>query len=272
MEGLDSYLAAMTEGSLNGKVGHWLMITDQNGRGYGPMVLTGFSNDAGGRRQASFSDPSGGSVNFQLTEIASVAETGAPAAAQPVQTVVYEAPWGGYGWGPSMIYGGGGRGGGHHHHGHHGIGTPYVVPIFTDDKKAVDMYRNAGWMVVPVQEAIATADGLAASEGLGSFWSGLWGGIAWPFKTAWKGASWLAVQPIHGIKWVWNEAKGQYEMSQTQETEPAISPAPTTIAGTGMSTSLIVGVAALGLWLLYVTWKKKPLVPEALSSGFGRGG
>jgi len=280
MEGLAGYLEAMTEGSLNSKVGHWLTITDQKGNNYGPLMLTGFLSDANGRRKASFSDGTGGNTELLLTEISSIAESAAPAAAvQTVQTVVYEAPWS-YPVTP-FIYGGG-RGGGHRrHHGHHGIGqdpavtgsatarsqNPYVVPIFSGDPGVIAMYRDGGWMVIPVSEALAMAERTSAVYGIGSFWSGLWGGIAWPFKTVWKGASWLAVQPIHGVKWAWNQAKNQYEMVQAEGGNlPTTETPPSTTAGIGISTPLMIAGGALALWLLYVTWKRKPLVPKAISS------
>lgn len=125
-----------------------------------------------------------------------------------------------------------------------------VVPI--KDETLISYYQSQGYLVVPVEEVERMAEG----EGLNGFWQTL----LTPFKKIGSGIKWLAVQPVHGFKWVWNKASGIWEQKKTEEVEQPSGGGGTVIKKAGLLTNPIfligVGLAAYVAWKMY---KHEPL-------------
>ena len=149
-----------------------------------------------------------------------------------------------------------------------------IIPLFNPDNATLALYKSQGALVLPVSEAHRYAR-MAQVSGMGSFWSGLWSGVTWPFKTVWKGASWLVVQPIHGFKWVYNQAKKQYELVKDQQTELQVAdptPKPSTmdtIMGYLKNPLVLGAIAALG-WVGWRYYKGEPIIPQFKSNPLKR--
>lgn len=145
--------------------------------------------------------------------------------------------------------------------------TPKVVPLFTDDPGTIARYQSAGWAVIPVDTLFDMAKRSGAS-GLGSFWSGLWSAVSWPFRTVWSGAKWVAVQPVHGFKWVWNQASKMFELQQdtgqAQNPPSSVSTTPTPLVASLVSVIkspwFIIG-SVMAAYLGWKAYKKEPLWP-----------
>jgi hypothetical protein len=150
-----------------------------------------------------------------------------------------------------------------------------IIPLFNPDNATLAHYKASGALVLPVGEAHRYAR-MAQVSGMGSFWSGLWSGITWPFKTVWKGASWLVVQPIHGFKWVYNQAKKQYELIKEGEQAnlpvviPETKPSTMDLIMSYLKNPLVLGaIAALG-WVGWRYYKGQPIIPQFKANPFKR--
>lgn len=138
-----------------------------------------------------------------------------------------------------------------------GIDMPGVVPV--EDDATASYYQSQGWLIVTPEQIEMMAEQEGAN-GLEGFWDTLWRGVKTPFKWTWSGVKWLAVQPIHGFKWVWNKTKGVWEQqASTQPTEPGnIGQPEPKKAGMLTNPVFLIGAGALAfvLWKMY---KKEPI-------------
>lgn len=126
-----------------------------------------------------------------------------------------------------------------------GVDVPNgVVPLKNDD--LVAYYQSQGYLVVPVEDAERMAEG----EGLNGFWQNIWK----PFKWVGGGIKWLAVQPVHGFKWVWNKTKGIWEQKKTEEVQPPSGGGGAEVikkAGLLTNPMFLIGIGVVA----YVAWK-----------------
>ncbi len=124
-----------------------------------------------------------------------------------------------------------------------------VVPLKNDD--LVAYYQSQGYLVIPKEEAERMAEG----EGLNGFWQN----IMKPFGYVWSGIKWVAVQPIHGFKWVWNKASGIWEQKPEEVVQPP-SGGESIVKKAGLLTNPLflvgIGVVAYVAWKMY---KHEPL-------------